>query len=57
MGMGTAGAAKRTWTDAAVGGGTRTGTGAGAGMYTSSHGSMETSLTPAASISMIVLGN
>ena len=56
-GTGAAGAAKRTGTSAAMGGGARTGTGTGAGMYTSSRGSAETSLTPAASSSMIVLGD
>ena len=34
-----------------------TGTGASAGMYTSSRGSVETSLMPAASSSAIVLGD
>ena len=54
---GAAGAAKCTATGATVGGGACTGTGAGAGMYTSSRGSAETSLTPAASSSAIVLGD
>ena len=58
-GMGSAGAAKRTGADATVGGGARTGTGmgVGAGIYMSSRGSAETSLTPAASSSAIVLGD
>ena len=58
-GMGAAGAAKRMGGGATVGGGARTGTGtgAGAGIYTSSRGSAETSLTPAASSSAIVLGD
>ena len=51
------GAAKRTGAGAMVGGGAGTGMGAGAGMYTSSRGSTETSLTPAASSSAIVLGD
>ena len=53
---GAAGAAKHMGAGATVGGGARTGTGTGAGMYTSSRGSVETSLTPAASSSAIVLG-
>ena len=59
MGTGVAGAVKRTGTRAAVGGGARmgTGTGAGVGIYTSSHGSTETSLTPAASSTARVLGD
>ena len=50
-------AAKRTRADSTVGGGTHTGTGASAGMYMSSRGSAETSLTPAASSSAMVLGD
>ena len=53
---GAAGAAKRTGAGATVGGGAHTGTGTGAGMM-SSRGSAETSLTPAASNSAIVLGD
>ena len=58
-GTGAAGATKRTGAGATVGGGARkgTGTGAGAGMYTSLRGLAETSLTPAASSSAIVLGD
>ena len=55
--MGAAGAGKHTRTGAAVGGGARKGTGTGAGMYKSSRGSTETSLTPVASSSAIVLGD
>src|SRR4051812_21792177 len=57
MGTGVAGAAKRMGIGVAVGGGARKGTGVGVGMYTSSCGSAETSLTPAASSSAIVLGD
>ena len=54
---GAAVAAKRTGTGAAVGGRPRTGTGAGAGMYMSSCGSMWTLLAPVASSATIVLGD
>ena len=59
QGHGRSGAAKHTGAGAPMGGGERTstGTGAGAGMYTSSCGSAETSLTPVASCSAIVLGD
>ena len=56
-GTGATGAAKRTGTGTATGGGARTGMATDAGMYTSSRGSTETSLTLAASSPRIVLGD
>ena len=58
-GTGLEGVAKHTGTSTAVGGGARMcmGTGVDVGMYTSSRGSTETSLTPAASSSAIVLSD